>query len=206
MDDKMNEILNDLNDFHNNLSNIKKINESFQNYIETIAKEKDIIDQTNKETIDKIKYYQENLDEQFNKLEKSMHDFIDGENKTISNIYQDVLDNIKNNKIYLEECCDKYLKSIYEQDKLLKDNQERIKKELNDYLEEAHNSFQNNIKVVNEHLSEVNDKYNQMIRIFSEMDMLNEFKKTRKQNKIIFALLGGVIVAIIVLLIVIILK
>ena len=41
MDEKMTEILNDLNEFHNNIVNLNNINDSFKQYIEAIAKEKE---------------------------------------------------------------------------------------------------------------------------------------------------------------------
>lgn len=235
MDEKMTEILNDLNEFHNNIVNLNNINDSFKQYIEAIAKEKEIIDANNKDTLDKIKYYQDNLDIQIDALKNSIVSFINSENQTISETYKSFLDKIEDDKKYLDECCTKYLASINEQDKLLKDNQELIKSdlqssidkldgtireqdqsvkdnqeliksELTKYISDLQERLKQSLDGVNKLLVEVNQKYDQMIRIFSEMDMLNEFKKTRKQNKIIFALLGGVIVAIIVLLIIIILK
>ena len=217
MDEKMTEILNDLNKFHSNIANINKINESFKQYIETISKEKDIIDASNKETVDKIKYYHDNLDTQIEALKNSTVSFIAGENKTIQETYQNFLFKIDEDKKHLDECCNRYLNSIHEQDELLKENQELMKSELTNTIEQLNNELTtctNNLQAtlkksiddVNVLLTEVNKKYDQMIQMFSEMDMLNEFKKNRKLNKIMFILLGVVIVAIVALLIVIILK
>ena len=206
MDEKMNEILNDLNEFHSNILNLNKITESFKSFIETIEKEKGLIEINKKDAIEQIKFYQDNLDGKIESVQKSVVSFIEGENQTIDNTYKNFLEKIEEDKKYLDDCCNRYLDSIKEQDGLLKENQELIKNELLKLIETMQSSITQQFDLVNKKLEEVNNNYNQMIQIFSEMDILNEFKKNRKTNKIMFILLGVVIVAIIALMITIIIK
>lgn len=205
MDEKMSEILKDLNEFHNNILNLNKINDSFKNFIETIEKEKNSIEANKKDAIKQIEFYQENLDGKIESIQKSIVSFIKDENQSIDNTYNSFLEKMEEDKKYLDDCCTRYLNSIKEQDALLKENQELIKKELLKLIEDMQLFVAQELDKVNNKLVEVNNNYNKMIQMFSEMDILNEFKKNRKTNKIMFALLSIVIVAIIALMIAIIL-
>lgn len=69
MENKINKILEDLDEFNKNISDIKETTATFNEYVEAIKKEKSIIDESNKKALDKIVTIEEEFRKYTNTLD-----------------------------------------------------------------------------------------------------------------------------------------
>ena len=112
MNDKVNEILQDLNKFHNNLKELEKTTSSCNEYMKCIKEERECIQNLNDENLSKIKEVQDELGNKINFLKNSIIEFVKDENKSSIEMYKTAIKSLDENKKFVEMSCNKYLDSI----------------------------------------------------------------------------------------------
>lgn len=191
MENKMYEIIEDLNGFHKNIGNIKKISETFIEYIEAIRKEKTIIDNYNQDTINKIITLQENLETYMESMKSSIQNTVKEENNLIIESYNKFLKSIDENNKFINESCNRYLESIEKQDKLLRDNQTIINEKMMSLMNQAEVSLKHSLNIIEEQQKKIIDGFN----------IIEDLKKLKKVNTIGFSICGVAMIITIILLV-----